>query len=200
MHKVGFGALRPSLPCGRVDAGPHHASVRGAPVIDRTGTSSERADAADPLESQAVDIARKHVSKRAGTYGLSSADVVGPRVSSVVPSESNGLTHVYLQQRVNSIEVSTAMLNVAVTAKGKVLRVASSAVASAGKKANGATPKISDVQAAQRAAAALGLEPSGSFASNDDPEGAGAGPDPAEGGDLAGPDHRAAGLPGDEEG
>ena len=114
------------------------------------GTSSEAAGSAEPLGAQAVDIAHKHVAKRAGTYGLSSADVSDLEVSSVVPSKSSGLTNVYLQQRVNSIEVSTAMLNVAVTAKGKVLRVASSAVASAGKKANGATPKISDVQAAQR--------------------------------------------------
>ncbi len=102
---------------------------------------------------------------------MTERDVAGLTLSSVVPSDSNGLTSVYLQQRVSSIEVSTAMLNVAVTAKGKVQRVASSAVASAGKKANASTPKISDVQAAQRAAAALGLEPSGSFASNDDPEG-----------------------------
>ncbi len=85
----------------------------------------------------------------------------------MVPSEDNGLTHVYLQQRVASLDVSTAMLNVAVTSAGTVLRVASSAVAAAGKKANGATPKISDVEAARKAAAALGLRASESFASGD---------------------------------
>ena len=120
----------------------------------------------------AVGIAREHVAKRAATFGLSDKDVSQLAVSSVVPTESNGLTNVYLQQRVNSIEVSTAMLNVAVTSSGKVLRVASSAVSSAAKKANGATPKITDVSAAEQAAEALGLRATSSFRSNDEPSGA----------------------------
>ena len=130
MHKVGLRGLAAVI---ALAAGSTLAltTPSSAEPLSSTGpgTSSEAPTAADPLGVQAVDIARKHVAKRAGTYGLSSADVSDLELSSVVPSESNGLTHVYLQQRVNSIEVSTAMLNVAVTAKGKVLRVASSAVA-----------------------------------------------------------------------
>ena len=64
------------------------------------------------------------------------------------------------------------MLNVAVTSAGKVQRVASSAVASAAKRSNGATPKISDTSAAQAAAKALGLRPTESFRSMDEPQGA----------------------------
>ena len=53
-----------------------------------------------------------------------------------------------------------------------MIRVASSAVASAGKLANGATPKLTDVAAAERAADALGLRPTESFASDDSAQGA----------------------------
>ena len=138
-------------------------------------TASDAAPAAavgTPLGADAVAVARRHVAKHAADYGLSDADVKQLAVSSVVPTEHNGLTNVYLQQRLHSIDVSTAILNVAVSADGKVFRVASSAVASAGKLANGATPKLSDVAAAERAADALGLRPTKSFASDDSAQGA----------------------------
>ena len=112
-----------------------------------------------------MGIAREHLTAHAGELGLSAADVAGLAVSSVVPTQHNGLTNVYLQQRVAGIDVSTAMLNVAVTGQGTVFSVASSAVARAAKRTNSATPKITDVAAAQLAAEALGLEPTSSFAS-----------------------------------
>ena len=130
------------------------------------------AQEARPLGPDAIKVAREYVRSHSGDYGMSAAEVAQLTVSSVVPTESNGLTNVYLQQRVNAIEVSTAMLNVAVTSKGKVLRVASSAVTSATKKANASNPQIRDVVAAEAAAEALGLEQRESFASNDAAHGA----------------------------
>ncbi len=138
-------------------------------------TASAAAVAPDdgvPLGADAVAIARKFVAAQAGDYGLSKADVDELAVSSVVPTERNGLTNVHLQQRVASVDVSSAMLNVTVTSAGKVQRVASSAVAGASKLANTATPRITDVAAARLAATAVGLRPSASFASNDGARGA----------------------------
>ena len=148
------------------------ATSQAAPPPPPTAASAATSAAGDPLGADAVAVAKRFVASHAAEYGLSKADVEGLAVSSVVPSNSNGLTNVYLQQRLSGLDVSTAMLNVSVTSAGKVLRVGSSAVASAGKKANSATPKISDVRAAQKAAAALGLRASKSFASNDDARGA----------------------------
>ena len=125
------------------------------------------------LGDAAVAIAREHISDKSAKYGLSSSDVSDLRVSSVVPTEANGLTNVYFLQRVDSIEVSNAMLNVTVMSDGKVLRVASNAVSSAAKRANGSIPNISDVSAAQRAAQVLGLRPTESFGSADEPQGPG---------------------------
>jgi extracellular elastinolytic metalloproteinase len=124
------------------------------------------------LGNGAVAVARQHLAAHASAYGLSGADVDGLRVSSVVPTAHNGLTNVYLQQRVDGIDVSNAMLNVAVTAQGTVFRVASSAVGNAAQRTNSATPKLTDVAAAQLAADALGLEPTSSFASSDGARGA----------------------------
>ncbi len=138
----------------------------------RTVTAATAA-APVPLGQEAVGVARAHLAAHADEFGLSAADVDQLAVSSVVPTGHNGLTNVYFQQRVERIDVSDAMLNVAVTNQGAVLRVASNAVASAAKRTNSATPTITDVAAARLAADALGLHPTSSFAS-----GAGArGPD-----------------------
>ncbi|MGA8847363.1 MAG: hypothetical protein WB471_12180, partial [Nocardioides sp.] len=143
----------------------------GAALVPAQNPSPSQGEASRPMGNDAVTIARDFVRSHAGEYGLGEADVKQLAVSSVVPSEGNGLTHVYLQQRVESIDVSTAILNVAVTAQGEVLRVASSAVASAVKRANSAVPQISDEAAARDAAKALGLQPTESFASSDAPTG-----------------------------
>ena len=146
------------------------ATSQAAPPPTRAGAVAT-AGASAPLGEDAVAPARAFVRAHAADYGLSKDDVTQLAVSSVVPSKDNGLTHVYLQQRVSGLDVSTAMLNVAVTSAGKVLRVASSAVASAAKKATSATPKITDVAAARAAAEALGLRATGSFRSDDAAEG-----------------------------
>ncbi len=125
-----------------------------------------------PLGKGAVKVARAHLAAHASQLGLSGADVDGLRVSSVVPTAHNGLTHVYLQQHVGGIDVSNAVLNVAVTAQGTVFRVAGSAVRSAAQRTNSATPTLTDVAAARLAAAAVGLTPTSSFASSDGARGA----------------------------
>ena len=113
---------------------PTHASAAPSPAVAAAAAPAAPA----PLGKAAVGIAREHLTAHAGELGLSAADVAGLAVSSVVPTQHNGLTNVYLQQRVDGIDVSTAMLNVAVTGQGTVFHVASSAVASAAKRTNSA--------------------------------------------------------------
>jgi extracellular elastinolytic metalloproteinase len=125
-----------------------------------------------PLGEAAVAIARHHVAAHEAEFGLSDVDVSDLRLSSWVPSESNGLTNVYLQQRVKGIDVFGAMLNVAVRSDGSVFRVASSAVAGAAEMADTATPAMTDVQAARSAAQILGLPLTSSLASRAQARGA----------------------------
>ncbi len=125
-----------------------------------------------PLSNDAaVAAARTKVASRAAKLGLSPAEVKSLAVSSVVPTSSGGKV-VHFQQRVNGIDVQDAMLTVSVGSGGKVDYSASSLVTSASKKANNATPAISDVRAAEVAADSLGLTPTTSFASAADADGA----------------------------
>ena len=123
--------------------------------------------AGKPLGRAAVALARAHLREHADEFGLGGDDTADLTVASVVPTEHNGLTHVYFQQQVQDLDVINALVNVAVDADGSIFSVTSSAVASAAKLANRAAPKLSDVQAAARAASALGLKPTGSFAGSE---------------------------------
>ena len=66
-----------------------------------------------------VAAARTHLLRRHAAYGLTATQARQARVTSVVPLDAGGSV-VYLQQRVDGIDVSHAMLNVAVTAQGTV--------------------------------------------------------------------------------
>ena len=105
MHKpvLSRRSGRPRRPRHGVDASPSTYTVRRRlrpPPASRTtasapvGASRSRAagSACHRHRPRVRPSPRKH-------YGLSSADVSALAVSSVVPTEGNGLTNVYLQQR-----------------------------------------------------------------------------------------------------
>lgn len=117
-----------------------------------------------------VAIARDHLARDAAEHGLTPADVAGLRVSSVAPA--SGFTVVYLQQRVDGIDVADAIVNVTVADSGEVVHVGSSGVRAAATRVDVGAPAITDVQAARSAARALDLVPTESFRSADRAAGA----------------------------
>ena len=147
--------------------------AKAAAAASAPGSAAESAPGTGkPLGRAAVAPARAHLREHGDDLGLGGADTADLSVASVVPSDHNGLTHVYFQQRLRDLDVVNAVVNVAVGADGSIFTVTSSAVSSAAKLANAAAPKLSDVQAAQRAAAVLGLKPTGSFAGSEAASGA----------------------------
>ncbi len=138
------------------------AAPGSTPPMDTTAVVADGpvVPTADP---GAPALARAHVLEHREDYGLDLAEVRSMTVSSLVPFGDGGSV-VYLQQRVNDLDLQGAMLNVAVTSDGVVAHVASSAVAGATKRAGEVTPTISASAAARAAADALGLEATTSFA------------------------------------
>jgi extracellular elastinolytic metalloproteinase len=135
------------------------------------GSASVSASRRSALPSDAAAAATAFLEERASEHGLTAADVRDLRTSSVVPDTGTGLTHVYLQQQVEGIDVAEAIVNVAVDSDGQVVRVASTAVKGAAGRVNADGPELTDVQAARRASAALDLTPDGTFRSTDRPSG-----------------------------
>ena len=94
---------------------------------------------------------------RAKTQGLSASDVANPLITNSYTDASTGLTHTYLQQRVNGLVVFNATGAVHTDKTGKVIFAAQDFVTNATAKAGAPTPALSPDQAVVAASVALGL-------------------------------------------
>ncbi|HSI37385.1 MAG TPA: M36 family metallopeptidase, partial [Tepidisphaeraceae bacterium] len=85
-----------------------------------------------------VAVALGYLAANSGALGLTRADVADPVVTDAYTDRDTGVTHVYLQQRVNGIAVVNATMNVNVTRDGRVLSVGGGFVAGASTSPRGA--------------------------------------------------------------
>ena len=95
----------------------------------------------------------------ASALGLTAADVADFAVTDVVPSRHNGLTHVYLRQRVNGLEIVGAEMNLSFKRNGETFTRVGSFVGNVASRAAeaGSEPALSVDEAIASAASALGL-------------------------------------------
>ncbi|MDO7886078.1 M36 family metallopeptidase [Hymenobacter cheonanensis] len=94
---------------------------------------------------------------RAKAQGLSAGDVSNPLVTNTYTDASTGITHTYLQQRVNGLVVFNATGAVHTDKTGKVIFAAQDFVTNATAKAGAPTPTLTPEQAVVAAAVSLGL-------------------------------------------
>jgi hypothetical protein len=86
-----------------------------------SGLAGAVAFGATEPSQDAVDVAFRYVDRNQQKLGLTASDIQEMVVSSQVASEHNGVTHVYLQQRYQGIDVYNAILNVNVLYGKEVL-------------------------------------------------------------------------------
>jgi len=94
---------------------------------------------------------------RARAQGLSASDVSNPLVTNSYTDASTGITHTYLQQRVNGLVVFNATGAVHTDKTGKVIFAAQDFVSDAAAKAAAPSPVLTPEQAVVAAAVRLGL-------------------------------------------
>ncbi|RAK68341.1 M36 family metallopeptidase [Hymenobacter edaphi] len=99
----------------------------------------------------------EYLNARRVKLGLSEADLRNPAVASEYTDADNGVTHLYLRQRVQGVEVYGAVIEVHFDRGGKVVQSHNSFVPNAAAVANAATPGLSPVQAVAAAARALNM-------------------------------------------
>ncbi|UOQ72668.1 T9SS-dependent M36 family metallopeptidase [Hymenobacter cellulosilyticus] len=87
--------------------------------------------------------------------GLSESDLTNPAVTSQYTDQHNGVTHLYLRQRHEGIEILNAVADAHVLANGKVTALHSSFLPNVASAARGTTPNLTPVQAVEAAARAL---------------------------------------------
>ncbi len=108
-------------------------------------------------QSVVPEAALSAFASRAKAQGLSSADVVNPAVTDSYFDASTGLTHTYLQQRVNGLAIFNATGAVHTDKAGKVVAASQDFVRGAAALAPSATPALTAEQAITAAAVRLGL-------------------------------------------
>ena len=141
---VAAAAARAQAPAGPVHAAPGFLS-RPAP--------------GDPF-----DLAVAYLRADPARLGLVAADLDGFRLADRVPTRHNGVTHLYLRQRLAGIEVLGGDLAVSVTRDGRVFALHHGFVRDLGHAANARSPRLSPADAARAAAAHLGLAATGPLA------------------------------------
>lgn len=109
-----------------------------------------------PQQGAPIELAQTFLRDEGAAYGIAAADQEH-RVSDAVPTRHNGLTHVYLQQTVNGIDVDGAVTTINVTRDGAILSMANAFEVSAQQRANGSAPRINAEMAYVAAASYLNV-------------------------------------------
>ncbi len=136
------------------------AATIAAPVspADSALTNSDPRDARTPVSAEEGEaIARAHLQTNAASFGVSTDDLAGLRVTDSVILRSSGARVVYFQQTVDGIGVHGRAFNVTITDKGQVIFVGNRAVANIQQVANTRAPSITPLDAIAGAASALKL-------------------------------------------
>jgi hypothetical protein len=113
-----------------------------------------------PIDRErAKALAAADLARQASELGLAAADVADFAVTDVVPTRHNGLTHVYLRQRVNGLEILGAEMNLSFKRDGQTFTRVGAFVPNVAARAAeaGSEPGLTVDEAIASAASALGL-------------------------------------------
>ncbi len=110
-----------------------------------------------PQEGDAYDIAISYIQSHLGELGLTAADLEDVVVQDRYTTRHNGVTHIYLQQRLDGVEVFNGILNVNVARDGSVISLGNKFVGNLAGRVNASSPEVSDRAAIERTATHFGL-------------------------------------------
>jgi len=111
-----------------------------------------------PSDAQATEIALDHLRAAAAELGLEPADVADVAVTDVVPTAHNGVTHVYLRQRVNGLEIDGAEMGIHIDRRGRIFHQVGDFVRGVSERVRSTPsyPRLSSEEAVRAAAERLG--------------------------------------------
>ena len=112
-----------------------------------------------PTSEPARDIATAYLNQESAEFALTAGDLADLLVRDEYRSAHNGVTHVYLRQRLNGIEVVNADSNVNIDHQGRVIFAGTSFVSDLAAKTSANNPAIGPHEALISAARHLELQP-----------------------------------------
>ena len=121
--------------------------INAAPVEFLTGATE-----GDPYE-----IVMSYIRNYRQDLGLTETDLTDIVLRDRYTTKHNGVTHIYLQQRLDGIEVYNAVMNFNVARDGSIISFGNSFISNLASKANPGGPAVTDRAAIERAAAHFGF-------------------------------------------
>jgi hypothetical protein len=110
-----------------------------------------------PGNGKPLDIALGFIKQSRQKFGLSETDVLDLKVTDQYTDRHNGVTHIYLRQQIDGIEVVGAEMNTNVARDGKVINLNSSFIKELRAAVKGRNASLSPVQAVEAVTRHLGL-------------------------------------------
>lgn len=121
------------------------------------GSGSPGAFLTPPAAGDPLDIVRQYLRQNRQSLGLTEDDLADIVVKDRYTSQHNQVTHIYLRQRINGIEVFNGDINVNVSADGRIINLGNHFVSDLANVVNVTSPSLTAVDAVNRAASRLGL-------------------------------------------
>lgn len=153
-----FVLLLGSLTAAAQNNGPQREE---APGFQMRGPTPQGAGEArfvtGPNDGDALEIALNYIRRNTQALGLTGADLRDVVVTDHYVSAHNGVTHVYLRQRYNGIDVNGADMNINVAADGSIVNIGNHFVSNLAAAVNAQSPGSGATQAIESAARHLGL-------------------------------------------
>ena len=133
--------------------GMAQAGITTEPARVRQGLLTE------PSIAPAGEIAATFLDQQAAEFGLTSGDLIDVVIRDEYRSAHNGVTHIYLRQRLNGIEVVNGDSNINIDRQGRVFFAGTRFVPELASRANAGGPAMGAHQALLSAARHLELQP-----------------------------------------
>ncbi|MGB0383967.1 MAG: M36 family metallopeptidase [Ardenticatenaceae bacterium] len=111
------------LVSGRATSAREALAEPDMPLNQADVTALSKGFLTGPNDGEALEIARRYLEENKDALGLTNADLADLIVTDQYVSQHNGVTHIYLRQRFNEIEVFGGNININIAADGSVINV-----------------------------------------------------------------------------
>lgn len=113
----------------------------------------------EPSTEEPFNIAIDYLRSNTSALGVSHSDLADFAISDQYVSQHNGVTHIYLRQRHEGIEVMGAVININISHDGRVINVGNRFLDNLAGRVRPGEAILSPVEAVDNAASSLGLAP-----------------------------------------
>ena len=122
-----------------------------------TGSKAPNGFLTEPHQGDALDIALDYIRSQREHYSLSATDIANLVVTDHYITKHNGVTHIYLRQQVNGLELHGSTTNIHVTNDGRILLIGNRLLTGLAEVGPLQMPQITAVEAVEAAATHLGV-------------------------------------------